>query len=48
MTILSIQFITGVMFGLEFPMQEGVKCVIDLGIVRLVFERVELEEEKKE
>jgi hypothetical protein len=33
------------MVGLEFPEQEGIVCVIDLGIIRVLFERYTPEEE---
>ena len=44
MIIISLGFITGVMVGIEFP-GEGVLCVIDLGIVRIVFAKEEEAEE---
>lgn len=44
MTIISLGFITGVMVGIEFPGAEGVMCVIDLGIIRIVFTKEEVEE----
>ena len=39
MIVCSVQLITGCMVGLEFPEQEGIVCVIDLGIFRVLFER---------
>jgi len=45
MIICSLQLITGFMVGIEFPEQEGLVCVIDLGILRIVFERIGDEEE---
>jgi|Laugrespbdmm15dd_1035085.scaffolds.fasta_scaffold04720_2 hypothetical protein len=45
MIICSVQLITGCMVGLEFPEQEGIVCVIDLGIIRVLFERYTPEEE---
>lgn len=44
MIICSVQLITGCMVGLEFPEQEGIVCVIDLGIIRVLFERYTPEE----
>lgn len=41
MIICSLQLITGFMIGIEFPPQDGIVCVIDLGIVRVLFERYE-------
>jgi len=48
MTVASLQFITGFMVGLEFPMQNGVIFVLDLGIIRIVLETVEVEVKEKE
>lgn len=39
MIVCSLQLITGCMVGIEFPPQEGIVCVIDLGIIRVLFER---------
>lgn len=36
MFIISAQFITGLMFGLEFDFDEGTTVVLDLGIIRLI------------
>lgn len=44
MTYMSIGFITGCMIGIEFPGEEGIMCVIDLGIIRIVFEKAGEEE----
>jgi hypothetical protein len=43
MIVCSLQFITGFMVGIEFPAQEGIVCVIDLGIIRVMFERYDEE-----
>ena len=43
MPFISISFISGVMVGIEFPGEDGVMFVLDLGIIRIIFEK---EEEK--
>lgn len=50
MKVLSVGLITGFMIGIEFPGQEqpNILAVIDLGIVRLVYEKLEIVEEDKE
>jgi hypothetical protein len=40
---MSVGFITGFMIGIEFPGVENVLCTIDLGIIRIVFEKGEEE-----
>lgn len=44
MKVMSIQFITGFMIGIEFPGVEGIHFVLDLGIIRIVIETVGDEE----
>ena len=44
MKVMSIQFITGFMVGVEFPGVEGIHFVLDLGIIRIVIETVGDEE----
>ena len=39
--IISLGLITGFMVGIEFPGSDGISCVIDLGIIRIVFAREE-------
>lgn len=48
MKVLSVGLITGFMVGIEFPgpEQPNIICVIDLGILRLVFEKLEIVEEE--
>lgn len=41
MKVMSIQFITGFMVGIEFPGVQGIHLVLDLGIIRIVIETVE-------
>lgn len=41
MTVISLGFITGFMVGIEFPGSDGISCVIDLGIIRIVFSKEE-------
>lgn len=50
MTVLSVGLITGFMIGIEFPGQENpnIILVLDLGIVRLVLEKIEITEEEAE
>lgn len=42
MTFIEIYCITGFMLGLEFPGQDNIKMVIDLGIVRFVLRTEEI------
>jgi hypothetical protein len=48
MKVLSVGLITGFMLGIEFPgpEQPNIYFVIDLGILRLVYEKIELVEEE--
>lgn len=43
MIFCSLQFITGFMVGIEFPAQDGIVCVVDLGIMRILIERYDEE-----
>lgn len=49
MKVLSVGLITGFMIGVEFPGHEqpNIIFVLDLGILRLVFEKIELVEEEE-
>lgn len=44
MKVMSIQFITGLMLGIEFPGVQGIHLVLDLVIIRIVIETVGDEE----
>lgn len=48
MKVLSVGLITGFMVGIEFPgpEQPNIIFVLDLGILRLVFEKLEIVEEE--
>lgn len=48
MKVLSVGLITGFMVGIEFPgpEQPSIIFVLDLGILRLVYEKLEIVEEE--
>lgn len=48
MTVVSFAFITGFMVGIEFPGagEEAPWLVIDLGIVRILFDKIEFKDEE--
>ncbi len=50
MKVLSFGLITGFMIGIEFPGkdQPNIMFVVDLGIIRAVYEKLDLVEEDKD